>query len=112
VSAAFALVSAADGSVSESEIERFAGVLAGASDRFPSLDIAKLEGLFRQLGQALLSDPEDGRKRLLTEVAIVKDDARKRDLVRAAAFIAVAADGRTLASEQVVLAEIAAALGL
>ena len=112
VSAAFALVSAADGSVSQSEIERFAGVLASASDRFPTLDIAKLEGLFRQLGQALLSDPADGRKRLLTEVATVKDDARKRDLVRAAAFIAVAADGRTLASEHAVLSEIAAALGL
>ena len=112
VCGAFALVSAADGSVSEAEITRFASVLAESSDRFPSLDRAKIDGLFRQLGQALLSDPEDGRRRLLTEIAAVSDDAKKRDLVRSAAFIAIEADGRTLQSEQAVLLDIAEALGL
>ena len=111
VCGAFALVSAADGSVAESEIERFALVLVDSADRFPKLDPQKIDGLFRQLGQALLSDPEDGRRRVLLEVAGVADDAKKRDLVRAAAFIAIEADGRTLESEQVVLREIAAALG-
>jgi tellurite resistance protein len=112
VCAAFALVSAADGSVSEAEISRFASVLVESGDRFPALDHGKLDGLFRQLGQALLSDPEDGRRRVLTEIAAVGDDAKKRDLVRSAAFIAIEADGRTLQSEQAVLEEIAQALGL
>jgi tellurite resistance protein len=111
VCGAFALVSAADGNVAESEIERFARVLVDSADRFPRLDPQKIDGLFRQLGQALLSDPEEGRRRVLLEVAGVADDERKRDLVRAAAFIAIEADGRTLESEQVVLREIAAALG-
>jgi len=112
VCGAFALVSAADGSVSQSEVDRFSGVLADSADRFPKLDATKLDGLFRQLCQALLSDPDDGRKHLLREVAGVRDDVRKRDLVRAAAFIAIEADGRTLASEELVLGEISAALGL
>jgi len=112
VCSAFALVAAADGSVSQSEIERFSQVLADAADRFPHLDVAKVVGLFRQLGQALLSDPADGRKHLLAEVAAIRDDPQKRDLVRAAAFIAIEADARTLASEEAVLAEISGALGL
>lgn len=110
--AAFALVSAADGNVSQSEIDRFSTILADAADRFPGLDLAKIDSLFPQLGQALLSDPEDGRRHLLAEVAQVRDDPQKRDLVRAAAFIALAADGRTLESEKRVLQEIGGALGL
>jgi tellurite resistance protein len=112
ICAAFALISAADGSVSQSEMTRFGSVLAASADRFPSLDVAKIEGLFKQLGQALLSDPDDGRRRLLIDIAEVRDDAKSRDLVRSAAFIAIEADGRTLESEQVVLEEIAEALGL
>jgi tellurite resistance protein TerB len=112
VCGAFALVSAADGSVSSSEIDRFAGVLEESAERFPNLDLAKIDGLFRQLGQAILSDPEDGRQRVLREVAAVSDDEKKRDLVRAAALIAIEADGRTLESEETVLTDIAGALGL
>ena len=112
VCSAFALISAADGNVSRAEIDRFSTVLADSADRFPGLDLAKLDGMFRQLGQALLSDPEEGRKHLLAEIERVRDDAQKRDLVRAAAFIAVAADGRTLESERKVLQEIGGALGL
>jgi tellurite resistance protein len=109
---AFALVSAADGSVSPSEVERFSEVLADTSARFPALDLAKADGLFRQLGQAILSDPDDGRRRVLREVAAVRDDPKHCDLVRSAALIAIEADGRTLESEEAVLGEIAFALGL
>ena len=112
VCGAFALVSAADGSVSPSEVERFSEVLADTSARFPSMDFAKIDGLFRQLGQAILSDPEGGRQRVLRLVAAVRDDPQHRDLVRSAALIAIEADGRTLDSEEAVLAEIAEALGL
>lgn len=109
---AFALVSAADGSVSKEEIDRFSGVLEDATARFPNLDTSKVVSLFRQLGQALLSDPEDARKHLLTEVAAVRGDPQKCDLVRAAALIAIEADGRGREAEEVVLSEIARALGL
>ena len=84
------------------EIERFASVLTDSLDRFPNLDLEKTLGLFRQLGQALLSDPEEGRRRVLDEVAIVRDDDQQRDLVRSAALIAIEADGRTLESEEAV----------
>lgn len=112
VCGAFALVSAADGSVSAPEIERFAGVLAESSERFPQLDVSKVDGVFRQLGQALLSDPEEGRRRVLSYLAAVRDDALKAELVHAAARIAIEADGRGLESEEAVLAEIDSTLGL
>lgn len=112
VCAAFALVSAADGSVSVSEIERFAKVLAESARAFPKLDLDKVDGPFRQLCQALLSDPEPGRRHVLAEVAVVKDDRLKAALVYEAARIAIEADGRTLASEKTALAEIGDALGL
>ena len=110
VCGAFALVSAADGNVSKLEIERFAQVLADSSGLFPQVDPSKMDGVFRQLGQALLSDPEDGRKRVLIEVAAVRDDEMQRELVHAAVLIAIAADGRSLESEKSVLAEITEAL--
>jgi tellurite resistance protein len=110
VCAAFALVAAADGSVSEQEIDRFVEVLRKSSDEFPKLDIAKLEGAFRQLGQALLSDPEEGRQHVLREVAVIKDDAHKRHLVREAAAIALRADARGREAEREVMRHIDAAL--
>lgn len=112
VCAAFALVSAADGSVSASEIDRFANVLAESARAFPKLDLDKVDGPFRQLCQALLSDPEPGRRQVLAEVASINDDRLKAALVYEAARIAMEADGRTLASEEAALAEIGEALGL
>ena len=103
-------MAAADGNVSEQEIDRFVEVLRKSSDEFPKLDIAKLEGAFRQLGQALLSDPEEGRQHVLREVAVVKDDAHKRHLVREAAAIALRADARGREAEREVMRHIDTAL--
>jgi tellurite resistance protein len=111
VCGAFALVAAADGSVSHEEIDRFVGVLQDSSSSFPKLDIAKVESAFRQLCQALLSDPEEGRRHVLLEVAVVKDDGRKRELVRDAAAIALLADERGREAERAVMKEINRALG-
>ena len=110
VCAAFALVAAADGSVSQQEIDRFVEVLRKSSDEFPKLDIAKVEGAFRQLCQALLSDPEEGRRHVLQEVAVVKDDAHKRHLVREGAVIALRADARGGEAGRAVMLQIDAAL--
>ena len=110
VCGAFALVSAADGDVSEPEIERFAQVLTDSSQLFPRVDPSTMDGIFRQLSQALLSDPETGRKRALAEVAAVRNDDIQRELVHAATLIAIAADGRSLESETTVLGEITEAL--
>jgi tellurite resistance protein len=108
----FALVSAADGCVSRSEIDRFAKVISDNTGRFRGLDEAKIDGLFRQLGQAIVSDPEAGRRRVLSEIAALRDDKKSRELVYGAALIAIEADGRALSSEQEVLGEIAQTLGL
>ncbi len=107
---AFALIAAADGDVSEQEIERFLQVVRSKSKAFPGLDFERLGASFRDLGQAMLSDPAEGRRHALAEIARVGADPKQRELVIAAAQIAVLADRRVQRVEAEVLSEIRKAL--
>jgi len=111
VCGAFAIIAAADGDVSESEVDRFVDVMRSRHADLSGLDLEVAERNFRELAEALLSDPEAGRKRALAEIARVKGSAVQRGLVRGAAYIAMVADADIKASEEVVLAEIYEALG-
>ena len=111
VCAAFAIVAAADGDVSSAEIDRFASVLRSRQADFASLDFDFAERNFRELAEALLSDPVAGRKRALADIARVRGSAVHRGLVRSAAYIAMIADARIAQSEEIVLGQIYEALG-
>lgn len=112
LSGAFALVAASDGELSRSEADEFVELLRGKTDVFAGLDFEALESTFRDLADALISNPEDGRQRALDCIARVAGDPVRSELVRSAAAIAVAADGRVRAAEDATLKEISKALGL
>ena len=110
ISGAFALVATADGDVAKAEIDSFMQVLHQNSQHLPELDLKKVEGLFRDITGALLSDPAAGRAHALECVAGVVGRAEQCELVRSAAEIAVAADQRSLEKERKVLEQICTAL--
>ncbi len=112
LSGAFALVAASDGELSRSEVDGFLSMLRGKADVFSGLDFEALENTFQDLADALIANPEDGRRRALDCVAQIAGDPVKSELVRGAAAIAVAADGRVRAAEETTLQEISTALGL
>jgi tellurite resistance protein len=112
VCGAFAIIASADGDVAEAEIERFLQVVRTRADAFPALDLRRLEASFRDLGQALLTDPDEGRRRALAAIAAVRGEPKHCDLVLAAARIAVVADDRVQGCEKQVLADVGAALGM
>jgi tellurite resistance protein TerB len=112
VSAAFALVAAADGELANSEVDGFVELLRSKSDIFASIDFDSLELAFRDLADSLIADPEQGRARACECIARVKGDAERCELVRSAAAIAVAADGLVRAPEEAAMQNICVALGL
>jgi len=112
LSGAFALVAASDGELSRSEADGFVELLRGKTDVFTGLDFEALESTFRDLADALIANPEDGRQRAFDCIARVAGDPVRSELVRSAAAIAVAADGRLRAAENATLQEISKALGL
>ena len=96
ISGAFALVATVDGDVAQAEIDSFMQLLHDHAEHLPVLDLKQVEGLFRDITGALLSDPAAGREHALACVAGVVGRAEQCELVRSAAEIAVAADHRTL----------------
>ena len=112
VSAAFALVAAADGELANSEVDEFVELLRSKSDVFTSIDFDSLELAFRDLADSLIADPEQGRARACECIARMKGDAKRCELVRSAAAIAVAADGLVRAPEEAAMQNICVALGL
>jgi tellurite resistance protein len=112
VCGAFAIVTAADGNVAETEIASFLNIIRERAEVFPQLDLAVVERLFRDLTTALLTDPEGGRRHALSEIARVKNLPKERELVRSAAKVAIYADRRVEGRERQVLDEICAALGI
>jgi tellurite resistance protein len=112
VSAAFALVAAADGELANSEVDEFVELLRSKSDIFASIDFGSLELSFRDLADSLIADPEQGRARACECIARMKGDAKRCELVRSAAAIAVAADGLVRAPEEAAMQNICVALGL
>lgn len=109
VCAAFALVAVADGQLESRELDQF---LVTLRENFspPQLDLDRLEQEFRDLAQALLSDPVGGRLRALSILARIKHHEGQRELVLAAARVALIADERIAPGEVSALNEIRRAL--
>jgi tellurite resistance protein len=112
LSGAFALVAASDGELARSEVDGFVEMLRGKTDVFSGLDFEALESTFRELTDALIANPEDGRQRAFDCITRVAGDPVRSELVRSAAAIAVASDGRVRATEESTLQEISRTLGL
>ena len=108
VSAAFAFVACADGSLAEREVERFAE-WATEQSGLAGLD---LEARLRQLHRAFALDFDEAERHVTTALAAVKDDAVKRETVLTAARIAVVADGRLEPVEEAALRRVCEALGV
>ncbi len=112
LSAAFALVAAADGELASSEVDEFVELLRSKADVFSGMDFSALEIAFRDLSESLIADPEQGRLRARDCIARVKGEPSKCEMVRSGAAIALAADGHVRAPEEAAMREICAALGL
>jgi tellurite resistance protein len=112
LAAAFALVAVADGELAKSEANEFVELLRSKADVFSGVDFDALELVFRDLTDALIGDPEQGRGRACDCIARMKGDPAKCELVRSGAAIALAADGRVRAPEETAMQDISAALGL
>lgn len=112
VAGAFVLVAAADGELSRDEADRFIEVLRTEADVFAPIDFAELAKTFGDLSEAMLADPEDGKRFALQCVARVKGVPQHAELVKSAAEIAAAADGRLQSVEESVMQDVRRALGV
>jgi len=112
VAGAFVLVAACDGDLSEAEADRFLDTLGAKSDALSALDFDALSETFRDLSDAMISDPDDGKRLALEHVARMKESPQLSELVWGAAKIAASADGRVELIEEKVMGEIHEALGL
>ncbi len=112
VCAAFALVAMADGNLDRRESQRFLGLLRQRFREIPKLDFSRTEAHFQALAEALLSDPEAGRRRALGELSALRGQSEPAELVRSAARLALIADSRIDPTETELYAEICEALGL
>lgn len=112
VAGAFVLVAASDGELSPSEANRFLETLGSKADALSPLDFGALARTFRDLSEAMLSNPEDGKRLALQCVSQVKGTPQYAELVWGAAKIAASADGRVELAEERVMGEIGEALGL
>lgn len=112
VAGAFVLVAAADGELNRAEADRFFGVVRSEDNAFAPIDFGALETTFFDLADAILADPAEGKRRALQCVARVKGVPQHAELVKSAAEIAAAADGRLESIEESVMQEVRGTLGL
>lgn len=112
VAGAFVLVASADGELSRDEADRFLEVLRSKADVLAPIDFAELAKTFGDLSEAMLADPEDGKRLALQCVARVKGVPQHAELVKSAAEIAAAADGRLESVEESVMQDVRGALGM
>jgi tellurite resistance protein len=112
VAGAFVLVATSDGELSPAEADRFLEMLGSKSDVFAPIDFDDLSNTFNDLSEAMLEDPEDGKRLALQCVARVRGVPQHAELVSGAAEIAASADGRIKSIEKSVLRDIRSALGL
>lgn len=112
VAGAFVLVAACDGELSASEADRFLETLGAKADALSRLDFGELSLIFRDLSEAMISDPGDGSRLALEHVTRIKGTPQYVELVWGAAKIAASADGRIELVEERVMAQIRDALGL
>ncbi|MGI9326974.1 MAG: TerB family tellurite resistance protein [Pseudomonadales bacterium] len=108
----FALVAVSDGDLATEETNRFFALLRTRANLFPGLDFDAVEHGFKDVCEALLSDPSTGRQRALGYIGSIKDTASHCQLVLAAAHIAAEADERERAAERQVLQDIRDLLGV
>lgn len=109
---AFAIVAAADGELSHVEVDDFLAAVRTKTDAFAGVNFSQLEVALQDLVEASFADPTEARRRALAHVAEVRSHPQWPDLVTAAAQIAVDADDRVRSSEEAIMGEIRAALGL
>jgi len=112
VAGAFVLVASADGELSRPEADRFFEVVRSKASVFAPIDLDELAKTFGDLSEAMLADPEEGKRRALACVARVKGVPAHAELVKSAAEIAAAADGRLESVETLVMQDVERALGL
>ncbi len=112
VAGAFVLVAAADGELSHAEADRFFATLRSSADVFASIDFESLALTYEDLCEAMVSDPDDGKDLALKCIARVRGIPEHAELVKGAAEIVAAADGRVQSVEETVMREIRATLGM
>jgi tellurite resistance protein TerB len=112
VAAAFVLVAASDGELRRAEADRFLEALRSKADAFEGIDFAALSETFKDLCEAMFADPEGGKRLALDCVARIRGVPQHAELVKSAAEIAAAADGRIESAEETVMQDIRRALGL
>lgn len=110
VAAAFVLVAASDGDLSTSEADRFLEVLGSKTDALSPLDFEALSQTFRDLSEAMITDPPDGKRLVLEHLSKVKGTRQYAELVWGAAKIAASADGRVEFVEERAMGDIRKAL--
>ena len=112
VSGAFVLVAAADGELAREESDRFFEVVRSKAEVFSPIDLNELEKAYSDLSEVMITDPEDGKRLALECVARVKGIPAHAELVKSAAEIAAAADGKLAAIEESVMQDVRRALKL
>lgn len=111
VTGAYLAVAYADGRYHPTEENRFLGTLANR----PELSIVSavaLQSAYNDLVEDFRRDYASTRARVLEAIAAVKDDVNIVEAVKIAARGAIVADEKLAAQEEIVLGEIAKALGL
>lgn len=111
VASSFALIACADGDLAASEIDGLVKTVI-SSERLPKVEPARLEALFRDLCQAMLTNVEEGRVRALSALKPLAGEPQQAQLVAEAAHFAVHADGRIREPEQAALRLVCEALGV
>ena len=82
------MVAASDGELSSSEADRFLDMLGSKSDALSPLDFSALSQTFRDLSEALLTDPVAGKRMALECVGQIAETPQYVELVWGAAQIA------------------------
>ena len=94
------------------ESDRFFEVVRSKAEVFSPIDLNELQKAYLDLSEVMITDPEDGKRLALECVARVKGIPNHAELVKSAAEIAAAADGRLDAIEESVMQDVRGALGL
>lgn len=111
VIAAFTLVAFSDGHISTPELSRLVKY-ADQETSFKGISLEKIQDDVSDLRKSLDADFAKGKIRALEQIEKIKADAKARELVINIARIALISDDKVLESEEVILADIHAALGL
>ncbi len=111
VSAAFCLISCADGELDSDEVSEYVKVAQGDA-RFERLDRSKLEHALRSFAEALQTDVAAGRARALDMVGAGKDDDAVGALVLASAKLALHANQKVTKAEAEAMRSVCRALGV